>query len=41
MNSGLKCLFELSAKNVIWMILIYAELILIALFSNVNFHIPA
>ncbi len=34
MNSGLKSLFELSVKNVIWMILIYAELIFIALRDN-------
>lgn len=34
MNNGLKNLFELSVKNVIWMILIYAELILIALRDN-------
>ena len=39
MNSGLKSLFELSIKNTLWMILIYVELLLIALRDNLLSYI--
>ena len=39
MGNGSKSLYELSFKNIIWMILIYVELLLIALRDNLLSYI--